>query len=424
MSGFGENGDIRNGEKDQPEKAFWVSVSQITTSIKRCLEDGIRPLWVKGELSNVKLHRPSGHLYFSMKDESAVLRCVMFKRNVSALFFEPSDGEEVIAFGRITVYDRHGQYQLVAEEMVPAGSRGIAAIEFEKLKLKLAAEGIFATERKRSLPLFPRVVGVVTSSTGAAFRDIVRVSRRRWPGIRILLCSAQVQGEEAPARLVQAIEQQNETNKSDVLIVGRGRGAKEDLSAFNDERVVRAIASSNIPVVSAVGHETDITLADLAADVRAPTPSAAAELVVPDIRDVIAQVAGIEKRLVGAMGSRLALVREQISRFRSSHGIMRPRFTIQELALRLDELSHRLRAAITGHCSDKRTRLSGEKDRLEALDPRSILKRGYAICTDAQTAALISRVGQLKDDKDIDVRFYDGVRSCRTIPEKHPNKRD
>jgi len=424
MTGSGGNSDIRSGDYEEQENNFWVTVSQITSSIKRCLEDGIRPLWIKGELSNVKFHRPSGHLYFSMKDESALLRCVMFKRNVFSLFFEPSDGEEVIAFGRITVYGRHGQYQLVAEELVPAGTKGIAAIELEKLKRKLVAEGLFAVERKKALPQFPRVVGVVTSSTGAAIRDIVRVSRRRWPGVRILLCSAQVQGEDAPGALVRAIERQNEANIAQILIVGRGGGAQEDLSAFNDEMVVRAIVASHIPIVSAVGHETDITLADLAADARAPTPSAAAELVVPDIKDVLAQVSVLENRITRVIRSRIALVKEQLSRYRSSHGLMRPRFGIQELSLRLDDISHRLRSAVANLCIDTRTRLSGKRERLESLDPRSILKRGYTMCTDAQSDTLIARVRQLEDDHTIHVRFYDGVRSCRTIPEENPNQPD
>ena len=273
------------------------SVRELTAMVKERLTSDPRlaGVAVLGEISNFK-HHSSGHMYFTLKDEHSRLRCVMFRRENMRLRFRPADGQAVIAKGDVSVYEAAGDYQLYVREMVPAG-HGELALAFEQLKQKLAAEGLFDEERKRPLPVLPRRIGVVTSPEGAALRDIISVTRRRFPNMPILLAPAVVQGEEGPDSVVRAIRLMNEHGGVDVLIVGRGGGSLEDLWTFNDERVARAIAASRSPVIAAVGHETDFTIADFVADKRAPTPSAAAEMGVPYKRALLAHIQGKYERL-------------------------------------------------------------------------------------------------------------------------------
>lgn len=401
---------------------FWVTVSEITGTVKGCLEESIPSLWIKGELSSIKLHAASGHIYFSVKDERALLRGVMFRRNASRLAYRPEEGEEVLVFGRITVYERQGQYQLLAEDMVSAGMKGMAAVQLEQLKRRLTSEGLFELSRKRALPRYPAVLGIVTSSTGAALRDIVRAARRRWPAVRLVLSSAQVQGVDAPKSIVAAIDRQNRERLADLLIVGRGGGAREDLSAFNDESVVRAIAQSAIPVISAVGHETDVTLSDLAADARAATPSAAAEMAVPDHAELSLQMHGFERRIQRIMLDRMSFLNERLMRLKSSHGLRGPDHLVQEISLRIDELSTRLRSLVDKEMTDKSHDVRILRDRLNALSPRAVLERGYALCRDSLTNLPIDRAGFVTAGQLVDIRFLDGEVTCQAMENKVPTR--
>ncbi len=398
-----------------PMSGGWLTVSQLTQRIREVLEDAVGEVWVQGELTGVKLHQPSGHLYFMLKDESAVLRAVMFRRFAGGLMFRPTDGELVVAHGRVTVFERQGQYELVVDDLVEAGTQGLAAMRLEMLKKKLAAEGLFDHVRKRRLPRVPAVVGVVTSVTGAALADIVRVAHARWPAVRILVNPAVVQGEDAPRSIVAALEALGESRLADVVIVGRGGGAREDLSAFNDEAVVRAIAACPVPVVSAVGHEVDLTLADLAADVRAPTPSAAAEMVVPDRRELRGLVGSLGVRASRALIGAVALLGERVRRLATSHGLRSPENLVRQRADRLDDLANRLRVASRTAMDLQRRTLQAHGERLRALDPRAVLSRGYALCLDHGTRDLVPRAQLVRVAQLVDVVFHDGEATCSVL---------
>lgn len=394
------------------------TVSQLTRMVKALLEGEpeLRRVAVRGELSNVTLHT-SGHLYFTLKDGQAALRCVMFRSQAQRLRFRPREGLDALALGAIGVYERSGQYQLYVEELVPAGEGQLYA-EFQRLKEKLAGEGLFDPGRKRPLPVLPRRVGLVTSPVGAALRDMVTVLRRRLPGVEILLAPAAVQGDEAPESLVRALRNLAAFGDVDVIIVGRGGGSLEDLWAFNDEQVVRAIAASPIPTVSAVGHETDVTLADFAADLRAPTPSAAAELVVPDARELLLKVRRLEERLERSVAGRLRERRERVARLARSRVLAQPLRPIQEARQRLDEWVTRLEAAFARALSDRRTALAHLAARLESLSPLGTLARGYAVATTLE-GAVIRRLEAAPPGSAILVRVSDGSLGCR-VEEHYP----
>jgi len=399
---------------DNPDTAvFWLTVSQVTKKIKEVIEHSLEEVWVQGEMSGVKLHQPSGHLYFSLKDDACLIRAVMFRRHASALPFAATDGEMVLAHGRITIFERQGQYELVVDDLVPAGAKGVAALRLELLKNKLAAEGLFDAQRKRRLPRVPAVVGVVTSATGAALADIIKVATRRWPAVRLVVSPAAVQGEGAPQSIVTAIERLNESGRADVMIIGRGGGAREDLSCFNDEGVVRSIVASRIPVVSAVGHEIDITLADLAADARASTPSAAAEMVVPERRDLMALIGSLGLRAERALSGKVAVLRERTRRLRTSHGLRSPEHLMQQRAVRLDDLSARLRIATVTFLSSQRHTAQAQRERMRALDPRAVLARGYTLCLDHTTRTLVPSVRAVTPEQMVDIVFNDGEAICQ-----------
>lgn len=399
---------------------FWLTVSQVTARVKEALECSLDEVWVQGEVSSVKLHQPSGHLYFSLKDDACLIRAVMFRRHASGLSSVPEDGEMVIIHGRITVFERQGQYELVVDDLVPAGARGVAALRLEMLKNKLAAEGIFDAGRKRSLPRVPAVVGVVTSNTGAALADIIKVASKRWPAVRIVVSPATVQGEDAPQSIVAAIGRLNESGLADVMIVGRGGGAREDLSCFNDEGVVRAIVGSRIPVVSAVGHEIDMTLADLAADARAPTPSAAAEMTVPERRELTAQVESLALRAERAISASVMMLTEQTRRLATSHGLRSPEGLVQQRAVRLDDLGARLRIASATILSLQQRHIQAQTERMGALNPRAVLARGYALCLDHATRSLVPGARIITEKQMLDIVFHDGEATCQ-VTRSTPN---
>ncbi|MDK2817194.1 MAG: exodeoxyribonuclease large subunit [Moorella sp. (in: firmicutes)] len=357
-----------------------LAVRELTAYLQRLIgNDGrLANVWVKGEISN--LRRPvSGHLYFTLKDQVAALRCVMFQGRSRSLSLSLQDGLEVIARGHIAIYPRDGVYQLYVAEIYPAGM-GMATLALQELAARLEREGLFAAERKRPLPLLPRRVGLVTSPSGAALRDMVTVSRRRFPGIDLVLAPATVQGDTAPFELARALELLGKLGGVDVIIIGRGGGSAEDLSAFNTEIVARAIYGCPVPVIAAVGHETDLTLADRVADRRAPTPSAAAELAVPVKKELEERLDILAARARRGVEHRLQMAQARLERLVKSRGMAQPQ---QELYYRqqyLDGLEQRLLASWQRHYGAREQALQLLTARLEAASPLAILSRGYAVC--------------------------------------------
>ena len=354
--------------------SVWT-VSELVQRIRDLLERGMAEVWVAGEISNFKVP-PSGHCYFSLKDAESQISAVMFRQASTRLPFRPQDGMDVIVRGRVSLYTVRGNLQLYVDTMEPRGL-GSLQLAFEQLKQRLAAEGLFAEDRKRPLPFLPRAVGIVTARTGAVIHDLLVVLRARFPAMRIVLRPVRVQGREAPPDIVDGIADLNTVPDVDVLIVGRGGGSLEDLWAFNDERVARAIAASRVPVVSAVGHESDVTIADLVADRRAPTPTAAAALVVPNRADLQADVDRSALRLRRTMQTRLAAWRERLQV--CARQLRNPRRVVHTLQQRVDELAERAQRAITGQSRAARQRLTAGTAQLQALSPLAVLQRGYAI---------------------------------------------
>ncbi|MCK4412729.1 MAG: exodeoxyribonuclease VII large subunit [Candidatus Eisenbacteria sp.] len=387
-----------------------LSVSEATALVKESLETSLAPLWVEGEVSNFVAHR-SGHFYFSLKDAAAQLRCVMFRGANCRLRFRPQDGLQCVAFGRITVYERSGQYQLIAERLLPVGAGELQAA-FEALKSRLANEGLFDPARKQRLPAFPRAIGIATSPTGAAIRDLQRVLRRRWPAIRLILRPTRVQGPGAAEEIAAAIEQLSRREELDLLIVGRGGGSLEDLWAFNEEVVARAIAASRLPVISAVGHAVDETIADYVADLRAPTPSAAAELAVPDVREVRAALAALWGRAPRAAGRRIETVRLRVAALGGSHALQSPLDRMRQASQRADELLARMQRAAAVRLQRAGHRLAAVTATLAALSPQAVVARGYALAFDAGER-LVTRVVQVEVGGRLDVRLADGTLRCR-----------
>lgn len=381
------------------------TVSELTADIGGVLTEAFQDVMVEGEVGGFKAHG-SGHWYFNLKDGNAVLACAMFRNANVRVRRPPREGERVVVRGGIDVYPPRGTYSLIVRTLAPAGA-GDLARKLEELKAKLAAEGLFDPARKRPLPAFPSVIGVATSATGAAFQDIRRVVRQRWPGLPIVLAPCRVQGDGSAEEIARAIRMLGAHGKADVIIVGRGGGSAEDLWAFNEEVVVRAVAASPIPTVSAVGHEVDVSLCDLAADVRAATPSHAAELVTPVREDLEALVADQYDRLYVAMQGRVQLARERVRRVRLLH----PRQRVERGKLRADELDERLRAAMARAMARRRDKVGGVAGRLDALSPLKVLVRGYAIVT--RDGAAVRRAGELAVGDVVAVRFAEGRATAR-----------
>jgi len=344
-----------------------LTVTELTAQIKDLLEGEFRDLWVQGEISNFKPHT-SGHWYFTLKDAHAQLQCVCFRMQNRLIRFRPEDGLEVFARGRLSIYEKRGEYRLLVEYMEPVGV-GSLQLAFEQLKARLAVEGLFDPAHKRSLPLVPRKIGVITSPTGAAIRDILRILKQRNRGIDVLICPVRVQGDEAAAEIASAIELMNKRDDIDVLIVGRGGGSIEDLWAFNEEVVARAIYNSRIPVISAVGHETDFTIADFVADLRAPTPSAAAELVAAGKDELIERFSALEQRLVKASRYLIVRLRESLSQIQARPGFNQARNVLQQYIQRVDDLDYRLRISMGKHLRSAKENYNRLSMRLAALQP-------------------------------------------------------
>ena len=360
---------------------------------------------VWGELSNFRRHH-SGHCYFTLKDAGASLRCVMFRSKAVGLKFVPRDGLRVRLAGNVSVYERDGNYQLYVESMLPDGLGDLSAA-FAKLREKLLAEGLFDESRKQPIPVMPKAIGVVTSPTGAALRDIVTVARRRHGGIPIILVPAQVQGEEAPEQIVRGIELLDRSGRVDVIVIGRGGGSIEELWAFNDERVVRAVAAAVMPIVSAVGHQTDFTLSDFAADLRAATPSQAAELVVPDRLELFRRLSSARRRLNQALRHRLIERRLRLERCLQSSLFRRPQELLRDRSQLLDQLSERLTHALKTALDERQQRLRIANEKLNLLNPWGVLQRGYSVVR-RPDGAVISSADAVETGESLDVWLHRG----------------
>lgn len=382
------------------------SVSDVNRYLKDLLagEPLLQGISVRGEISNFKQY-PSGHCYFTLKDTNSALKCVMFRNRAQYLRFLPQNGMQVVAGGSIAVYERDGVYQLYVDSLIPEGT-GDLALAFEQLKEKLAAEGLFDPARKQPLPAFPKKIGVVTSSAGAVLRDIYRVSKRRWPGIQLVLYPVQVQGEGAAEQIARGIDFFAEEYAVDVIIAGRGGGSMEDLWAFNEEPVVRAIAACPVPLISAVGHETDFTLADFAADVRAATPSQAAELAVPDRSEVMRQVESLTGQLTRQVQRELALRRQRLEGLLNSRVMREPQSMLAERRQRLDFLLAGLQRTAKAELQSKQHKLGLILNRLAAINPVAVMGRGYGIVT--KQDKLVSSIQTVEIDDELQLTFTDG----------------
>ena len=388
-----------------------ISVSQLNRYVKSLLEGdaNLAAVYIGGEISNFTNHYKSGHLYMSLKDEGALVKAVMFRAYASKLAFTPENGMKVIVRARVSLYEKDGAFQIYIEEMQPDGV-GALQIAFEQLKKKLAAEGLFEASRKKPLPRYPARVGVITSPTGAAVRDIFNVLGRRFPLARVVFTPVLVQGEGAPAQLVAALRRFNETNAADVLIIGRGGGSIEELWAFNDETVARAVAASRIPVISAVGHETDFTICDFVADLRAPTPSAAAELAVPDQHQLAARLTQLYGALRQSALHRVEVENTRLASIRGKRCLATPLFYVEEQGMRLDYFVRRFAAAARVQTSRAEGRLSAAAGKLDALSPLKVLSRGYSIVY--KDGEVQHSVEGIRSGDKLSLRLSDGRIEC------------
>ena len=395
-----------------------LSVAELTRGLSDLVEDRYDDVWVEGELSDFT-RAASGHCYFSLKDEDAQIRCVMWKHLTQYVYFEPEEGMQVRVNGHASVYERRGDLQIQAQAMRQAG-KGAQQKAFEELKQKLQAEGLFAPERKQALPAFPDTIGVVTSGQGAAIHDIQSGLARRFPPAEVVLCPVKVQGLDAPRAIADAVAAFNDlpaddAQRPDLLIVGRGGGSTEDLWAFNEEVVARALDASDLPVVSAVGHESDVTIADLVADERAATPSAAAERVVPDRRDVADRVRALHDRLRSRVTGRLQDARQRVDALVASRAFHAPARRLEQHRQHLDALVDRLGRGGARAVDRARTRLAHLRDRLHALDPEQPLRRGYVHLT--QDGTSVQSAESLQDGDRVRLHFQDGHRDAEVLPD-------
>ena len=390
-----------------------LTVSQINGYVKMLVDSDVNlsDVSVRGEISNFTNHFRTGHLYFTLKDGESLIKAVMFRSSAAGLRFVPENGMKVVVRGRVSVFVRDGVYQLYAERMEPDGVGALFAA-FEALRRKLESEGLFDPERKRSIPEFPRTVGVITSPTGAAVRDILNILGRRYPAAKVEICPAAVQGVNAPAELISAIRMMNSRSAADVLIIGRGGGSIEDLWAFNDESLAREVAASRIPVISAVGHETDFTICDFAADLRAPTPSAAAELAVPDAAELRDRINSAASRMSGIMAGTVTAQREKLRMLSGSRVLSSPEWITDDRRMSVLSLSVEMEKALTQSYSSLRTSLGAISGKLEALSPLSVLSRGFsAVYGDGKK--IRKRAAELNEGENVRLVFSDGSASAR-----------
>lgn len=394
---------------DEPQT---FTVTEITRRIKSLLEEEFPDIWILGEISNLKIPS-SGHIYFSLKDETSSLRAVLFRGKTRAIGLLPEDGMMVRTHGYLSLYEPRGDYQLIVDYLEPAGL-GNLYIAFLKLKERLAKEGLFDDTHKRPLPPFPETIGIVTSPTGAAIRDILNIIRRRFGSVRVIINPVRVQGAGAGQEIAQAIYQMNNyPEKIDVLLVGRGGGSIEDLWAFNEEVVARAIFDSRIPIISCVGHETDFTIADFVADVRAPTPSAAAELVVQSKEELISRINSYHIRLRNFFKAILTHLGSRLERYRGSPVFSRPYSRIDGASQRLDDTVGRMGLILSHRIETAKARFGLLEGKLHTLNPTAILERGYSITFAHPEGRVIKDTSQVKVDEEIKVRLHQGAMIAR-----------
>jgi exodeoxyribonuclease VII large subunit len=405
-------GDLPSGGNDPAADPPVFSVSQLTGLIKETLESTFPAVWVNGELSDIS--RPqSGHVYFTLKDANAQIRGVMWRSAASRLRFQLEDGMEVVCCGNLDVYPPRGSYQLVVRQIEPQGV-GALQLALRQLQQRLAAEGLFDACHKKPLPRFPKRIALVTSPTGAAIRDFLEVLRRRWKSVDVLVIPVRVQGEGAADEIADGIRTANRLHpRPDVLVVGRGGGSVEDLWCFNEEPVVRAIFQSEIPVVSAVGHEIDVTLSDLAADVRALTPSEAAERVVPSADEIESRLRQLRQRMAASLRSRAAAARSRLESIEQRRVMRRPFDRLHDLARLLDELDARARQALSRHVRHARERLNWLAARTESVSPLAVLSRGYSITEHAADGVPVRSAGSLEVGALIITRYSSGRTTSR-----------
>lgn len=398
-----------------------LSVTQLNTYIKSKFDgdENLINAFVSGEISNFTNHYKSGHLYLSLKDDKCLVKAVMFAQSARRLRFMPQDGMKILARGRISVYEVTGQYQFYIEDMQPDGL-GALNLAFEQLKAKLEMEGLFAAERKRPLPKFPERIGIITSPTGAAVHDITTILARRYPLAEIVFCPVLVQGEGAAPQIINALERFNRLGCADVLILGRGGGSLEDMWPFNEENVARAVAASKIPIISAVGHETDFTICDFVADLRAPTPSAAAELAVPDSAELQYTISYDASLLKQHISAKLTGLRQQINRLTTSYSFRKPQDMIELQRIRIDQLSTRLASCTQRKIADTKAELLAAVGTLNALSPLATLSRGYSIVYDKNNH-ILSDISKVKVGEQIAVFLSGGKLDCviNSMEENH-----
>lgn len=389
-----------------------LSVSQLNRYIKMNFDadENLANIFISGEISNFTNHYRTGHLYFTLKDDSAAVRAVMFNSSAKRLKFMPEDGMKVIARGRVSVYEASGQYQLYVDDMQPDGV-GALNLAYEQLKEKLQKEGLFSELHKKPLPPYPEKVGVITSPTGAAVRDIINVLGRRFPYAEIVFCPVLVQGEGAHLQLTDAVNMFNSKRAADVIIIGRGGGSIEDLWEFNDEGLARAVYNSEIPVISAVGHETDFTICDFVADMRAPTPSAAAELAVPDANELQYALSALKNRMFLNVSSGIADRRSRLEYLTSKGVLKSPDEMLSNRSQRLDTAFSKMLSSYENRIGGKKVEFISAATALSKLDPMSVLMRGFAFVSDKNGKNVYSSQALAKGDK-INVRFHDGSAVC------------
>ena len=401
------------------------SVSEANNFIRALLEQipQLQEIYIRGEISNYKLY-PSGHHYFTLKDAEGAMRCVMFRGSAARLRFRPENGMKVIAFGRVGVFPRDGAYQLYVSDLTAEGV-GDLHVAFEQLKAKLYAEGLFDPAHKKPLPPYPRTVAVITSPAGAAVHDMLRILRARWPLTEVKLLGVRVQGAEAPPEIVGALNYANKYKVADLIITGRGGGSIEDLWAFNDERVARAIYASEIPVISAVGHEPDVTIADYVADARASTPSNAAEIAVPDQNDVRARLAVMKRRMIKIEGDRLAALRERLAALGQKRVLRDPMAFLADKRLLLDYTQKSLASLAERQVAQRRQRFAALCAALDAMSPLRVLARGYAVVRTAD-GTVLRRAGEVSAGDTVGVTLSEGRLVCtinETIEENSHDKK-
>lgn len=391
-----------------------LSVKQLNLYVRSLIEGdpNLNYVTVSGEISNFKNHYSSGHLYFSLKDNEALIRCVMFKSSALRLKCELYDGLSVVCKGRVSLYEKDGQYQFYVEDIIPSGD-GALALEFERIKNKLQKEGLFDTAHKKPIPAFPNKIAVVTSATGAALQDVINVISRRYPLAELIVCPVLVQGTEAPNDIIAMLKKIYSKNIADVIILGRGGGSIEDLWAFNNEELARTVFDSPIPIISAVGHETDFTICDFVADLRAPTPSAAAELAVPDISDIRAIVNSSFQRIKRAAEQKAENADLRLEKLKCSRFLTNPYSIIEEKGILLDKLSEKLTNYTENALNLAENNFKVKVAKLEALSPLKVMARGFSVVSDEK--GTVKSIKQLAVGKNINLSLPDGSASCRVL---------